>query len=964
VSVGTRKVIVRAFGYLQAMRIVRVEDNGAITLTVALRPAATMLSEIVTTGAGDRARVKVGNWVTTIDADSIMKTAPIRNLSDLLDGRAPGMNVQMASGTVGAGSKIRIRGLSSLLTNEDPIIIVDGVRVGGAFSRTGFGSSAPVVGTSYNEMPGSNQAATSSVSVPATSRLNDIDPTTIESIDVLRGPAASTLYGSDAANGVIVIKTKRGRPGPTRWSFTWERGLSSMDARFPEAYNGWGMGYGDVPYNNCTLVKAVGHVCTRDSVTHFNPLNDDATSPFTGGRSGRLSAQVSGGTGQLQYFLGATADDEVGMLHLPSSIAALTAQQLNGVPVPSWAKRPNTMRQLGATNTLTSQVGATADLSLATRASHIYQTNAPEGTDGIVGRAVSSLGYQDTVTGGWGPSSPIANFLTRYSNEVNRVSTAITAHWQPFTHLSGTGSGGIDYSNRDDQGLLRANLVIPNVLYNSLRNRSLGTMTVRNGNFGAVLDVPIRDNVRLRGSVGGQYSNALTSTVTTNASGLASGTDSYNSASFLYSYEFRSEWTTAGWYTEGTLELNQRLFLTAALRRDASSAFGQGAKPVSYPKISASWLVSQEPFFPRISGIESFRLRSAFGQAGSQPDVSARFLTYTTPGLAVSTSPTYVVNTIGNPDLLPERSQELEGGFDLALRDDRVVIEATFYNKITRDALVTRTLPSSIGIATQVQNIGKVQNRGTELTATLRPLTAAILDWRLTIGYAHNDNVVRRLGTAAQVVGLNGRIVEGYPVDGVWARAIVGVQDANGNGVIEPSELRLTDSAVYAGAGVPRNTFTWHNTIALFSGRMSLASAVSYRGGMTQVNGLLYQQCRVARCRGAVDPTASLALQTLAAAALGGSSTTVWPFLESTSVVRFDELSLTLTVPRRLAHHLRAQSATLSLLGRNLGVWTKYRGADPAVNSLYNDTASGDQFGDYGGVPQPRQWGFRVNLGY
>jgi hypothetical protein len=416
---------------------------------------------------------------------------------------------------------------------------------------------------------------------------------------------------------------------------------------------------------------------------------------------------------------------------------------------------------------------------------------------------------------------------------------------------------------------------------------------------------------------------------------------------------------------EQSVDVNERLYFTAALRQDASSAFGQDDKAIAYPKFSVSWLISQEPLFPHIPYLGTLRLRAAFGQAGSQPNVSERFLTFVAPPVAVSDDPIFVINTVGNPNLLPERSQELEGGFDLGMFSDRVSLEATMYHKQTRNALVVRPLPASAGVSSQVQNIGRLSNQGYELNVTVRPLTSPMFDWSSTFGYSHNTNKIVTLGIASQDNGLYGRYVEGYPADGVWARAVASVEDANKNGIVEGAEIRLTDSLVYAGNGVPASTWNWHNSVALLSGRVRMTASLAYSGDMTQVNGTLLDQCSVKRCRGAVDPNASLALQTLAVTAISNSVNTVWPYLERTSTVRLDEFSVSVMAPVSVLRATRAKAATFSLLGRNLGLWTRYRGADPMVNApgATGSTAQ-DRFADFGGTPQPREWSFRVNLTY
>jgi hypothetical protein len=467
--------------------------------------------------------------------------------------------------------------------------------------------------------------------------------------------------------------------------------------------------------------------------------------------------------------------------------------------------------------------------------------------------------------------------------------------------------------------------------------------------------------------VGAQYTAADYTSMATNGYNLPLGTTTYNAAATINASEFTGEQATAGWYLQETLNLNQRLFLTAAVRGDASSSFGSSASTVAYPKWNASWLVSQEPFFPRIPGVSSLRLRVGYGNAGSQPPFDQRFRTYLyLPGYANGTVNNSIgLSTVGNPDLLPEKSSETEGGFDLGLGDDRVTFGMTLANKVTHNALVTRTLPPSFGPPlTQMQNIGKIQNRNLEIEATAHPIETSLLDWSSSVTLSRTKNKVITLGAAGPspvqygILNAQSRYAGGYPVDGLWARAVTGFADVNGDGILESDEVQLSDSLIYAGHTSPSQNIGWQNSVSLWSGRLLVSANFTYEGGATQYNELLASQCLESSCIGAVDSSASLSDQLLAQSTL----LTGWPYLEQVSVFRFDELSFTVMAPPALLRSLRVSTASVSLMGRNLKLWTHYRGADPDVNTSSN--LGGDNVADGGGIPQPRQWFLRVHLGF
>jgi outer membrane receptor protein involved in Fe transport len=453
------------------------------------------------------------------------------------------------------------------------------------------------------------------------------------------------------------------------------------------------------------------------------------------------------------------------------------------------------------------------------------------------------------------------------------------------------------------------------------------------------------------------------------ATGLADGSTVVNGATSRDASEFHSASAIEGWYVEQSLALNERAYLTAAVRGDASSSFGNNAKDVYYPKWSASWLLSQEPFFPRIPGVNNLRLRAAFGHAGVQPSVDARFRSFkSTDGYLDNGSVSgLVVSTVGNPSLRPERSTELEGGFDLSLWQDRATIELTTYKKITRDALITRGLPPSLGLPSRQENIGRIDNRGFEILSTLRPIESQLLNWSTTINVAHDRNRLVSLGPTTlppvpNYVGAGqGRYVEGYPVNGFWDRPILGYADVDGDGIIESNEIRLGDSAVYRGQPYPKATASVYNNLSFFSGWVSLGVGLDFTYGITQLNGALWGQCNLNRCQWATDANTSLLDQAYVVATRGIElSGSTWGFLETGSFARLSELSMTFTLPQRFVSRFRSQGATISIMGRNLKLWSDYHGADPEVNT--NDFEN--QMLDEGGVPQPREWSVRLNLRY
>lgn len=306
ISAGVHKVIVRLIGYRVYSTPVTLRDGATETLAIALTPSATALTEVVTTATGDRKRYEVGNAIGTIKADSVVANNVIRNVSDLLQARIPGVVVENTSGDVGAPSKIRLRGVNSVSLNNDPIIILDGVRLN---AQTTVANLETNVGAAQMPTRLASVSAGSTTPAYAPSRLDDIDPNTIESIDVLRGPSASSLYGTDAANGVIIIKTKQGHVGSWRATLLGDQETSSVPGQMPEQWWGWSNTYVGQYAATCYLAMTpgvgstvAGGGCVQDSVTQFNPENYSPMKTLGTGTTHSLNGTLSGGSNSLLQF--------------------------------------------------------------------------------------------------------------------------------------------------------------------------------------------------------------------------------------------------------------------------------------------------------------------------------------------------------------------------------------------------------------------------------------------------------------------------------------------------------------------------------------------------------------------------------------------------------------------------------------------------------------------------------------
>src|SRR6266550_5476369 len=314
---GRATVRASAVGYAAATRVVTVTagETAAVDLALALAPYS--LDEVVVTSTAEEAKRQVGSSIARIDAAKLVETAPITNVTDLLIAKAAGVDVLPGTLT-GSPSRVRIRGTNSLSLTNEPVYFVDGIRV-----------------TSQNRSSG-----ICDVGCSPPSRINDLNPEDFESIEVVKGPAASALYGTDAANGVVVIRTKHGQPGKARWNVYAEQGVIKDNNDYPDAYRGWRTGTTpattSAPTNGvqCILTQVAAGTCAQDSVTRFNLFKDPQTTPLGTGQRQQYGVQVSGGSDVTRYYLSGEWEDEVGQTVMPTfaqdSLMAL--RQISEVP--------------------------------------------------------------------------------------------------------------------------------------------------------------------------------------------------------------------------------------------------------------------------------------------------------------------------------------------------------------------------------------------------------------------------------------------------------------------------------------------------------------------------------------------------------------------------------------------------------------------------------------------------------
>jgi TonB-linked SusC/RagA family outer membrane protein len=969
VAPGTYRVTARRVGYQAISKDVTVTADQPATLDFSLVAAATKLDEIVTTAVGEQRRYEVGNVISTINADSITPTAPITSITDLISARAPGVEVMEQSGITGSGPAIRIRGQSSLLLQSDPIIIVDGVRQ----------DNTPGTAESLGGYGGTN---------PSPSRLNDLDFNDIETIDVLKGPAASTEYGTDAANGVIVVTTKHGTVGRPQWKVSAEQTESKIPVQFGAMYYSWGhttdpshtpIGCPLVPYVYNTDVGSAVGTCVVDSITNFDPLNDPAYSLYGGtGNRGKYDLSVGGGSEAIRYFVSGSLSNETGIMQLPH----VFYPEADSLGLPASAYRPNAENQRSIRTNTSIKLGNTADLSANAAYLSTYQ-NAPSSTQLTSGVVFNGTGQPPTPANNFGyaypAGSPPYGFGQPISQQTDRLTGGLTANWRPTSWFVGHGTFGLDHGSQVNQSELLPQ-VVPLYPYNPA-SLAIGNTTndIYTVDLRGAITAAVTHNVRSVTSVGMQLVDTRQQGLATLANDLTTTNQTLNGAVNPTVTQLGDREATLGGYADEELGLSDRLFVDGAVRIDAASGFGSNYAVAVYPKASISWLALQ-------SAQTTVRVRAAFGESGVQPPNGSALQLYApTVDIAGGVEiPTVQISNVQNQNLKPERSLEYEGGVDLSLLHNRVSVDLTGYSKTTNDALVASGTGWELGSLSYEENVGEVRNTGVEGTISATILQRRSLTWDVTLNGSvnHNKLVTLAPGVPPQLNVRYGyfQFAAGYPLYGYWAPQTQ-YSDANGDGVLEPDEVTVGNTLVFAGSSLPTQEASFSTHVSLWNGAVSLNALLDYRGGFRDADlgmweGAGDQKDYASNFKSAPlwEQARDLATQQISLTGVNGGYPPPKGYYEDGTYVRFRELSLTYSLPQRLTHSLRMQTLSITGAVRNLALWTRYLGADPEVSNTggenvtlspttNTDSVNNDFRADNQAIPLLRYWVVRLNLG-
>ena len=937
---GDVQITVRRIGFLPKTVGATI---GAANVRIALSERAMELTSVVVTGtAGVAEKRAIGNAVTTVNAADVVATQPVNSFQELLNGRASGVSITASSGQVGTGARIRVRGASSLSLSNDPLIYVDGVRV------------------DNTQASGPANQAFGSASI---SRWNDFNPDDIESIEVIKGPAAATLYGTEASNGVIQIITKKGSAGRPVWTVTARGGSSWV----PDWRTRFEDNYGTVPRAGSATALDTVSISTRQ-------LNDSlqrrfGNDIFTNGALEDIQMSVSGGTNVVRYYMGGGYEENQGAERVNRLRRTNLRVNLQANPSPKFDLQSSLGYTTGRTYLPFESGGGGA-----TWATFFSSPSFLYGGVGVPSRTPGNpqLGFR---------SGPPNAYYDAYDvfQDADRFTGSFQLTNRPTKWLNHRLIVGLDRLAENNESRTPRNDIIA-ATYSAFAGAGLPTagsisastrdVTLTSYDYLANAEFQLSPSLKSVTSGGGQiYLRQSRLRSISGSTFPAAGLTSIASAAIRnVGDDERFQNNTVGAFVQQQFVWNDRLFVTAAVRTDDNSAFGTNFDAVTYPKLSASWVLSEEPSLPIPAFVNQLRLRSAYGASGLQPGAFDAIRTYTASGGFLTPS------SAGNADLGPERSTELEIGFDAGLWNDRVGMEVTYFRGSTRDAILSRQAPPSNGFpGLQLFNAGQVDRNGLEWIVRGTPVRRDNVQLELTLSGSVNNYNIASLGGSTNFVSLSSNIGHrvGYAPGAWWDRRIV---SADYNPTTRRATNLLCDNGqggtiacaqaprVFLGNSVPTQEGSFSAGLTLFK-NLRVNSFIDWRAGYKKLDGNYRVRCGAfVLCRELYYPD-EVEDKALLAAVQGGTAYT-HHLIHDASFARFRELSATYTLPQRFASTVGASRASFTLAGRNLATWTNFPGIEPEAS--FNGGARGGAFGQWeqNVLPQLRQFVATVNFNF
>lgn len=941
VPTGDVTLIVRSIGF---KRVEQRVPAGQTTANFSLEKDVLQLEGVTVTGAATTVEKRnAATAVSTVSSEELARV-PAPSIESAMQGKVIGASINMNNGAPGGGGQVQIRGASSLIGRIDPLFIVDGVIVSNA-----------VRSNQQSFITGSLNAGEEN----GTNRLSDINSNEIENIEILKGAAASAIYGSQATNGVVIITTKRGKSGAPRFNLTSRVGtnalIESKGSRNFETLDEL-MTVGNVA-DNPDAVALAQEVCTPNC-PHYDYVKElysrkDAQYEVVG----NLTGGVSTGT---RYFVSGTHKYE-----------------------PGTAMNTDSKNQSLRAN-LDQAIGSRLTASMSANMLRKFSQRGIANNDNSFSSPLYNFGYTPAVYPFWkkdtegnyrfdpfppggikAASNPFQTFdLLRNNEEVHRMITSGRVNYTAFSNGSNTvtitGTGGMDWFSNESYQLAPPQLQSQQLGSNQAGNfpgvAIQGNGTNKSTNFGlsGVWNFFTGARVSSTFSAGIQSGSVATNDYNLVGQGLTPAQTTADGAQVTTVLQDRTNVLNQAFYVQEDLLLfGERLFVSGGVRGERSSVNGDTKKLFYFPRGQASYR-----FTNPLPHVNELKLRAAIGQSGNQPAYGERFLVVSSVGLLDGKPGFSQSTTVGNRNVQPERLTETEYGFDASFLNQRVSAEFTYFDRSITDLLVRPALAPSSGVSTSVVNGGKMSTKGYEVGVTLVPIQTGNFTWTSrNTWYQNRADIVSfpkgvnpfALPTAARGFG-NAygylRFTPGYTVSTIFGSKLI-------DGVATTNQK--------VGDANPRYTMQFSNDFSYKAFAVNFLLDYRHGGDVSNMTMNLFDEGANTWDYEKESPESGVPLgQYRYDTWNGGKNTSV--YIQDGSFAKVREVNLSYVVPRSLYTRFNGvQSMTLNLSARNLFIISGYNGYDPEVNNGGNFVT---RFVDLSPWPPSRSLWFSVDLGF
>jgi TonB-linked SusC/RagA family outer membrane protein len=935
-------IIISHVGY-ETTEILAAKTDIQISLT----PALKALEEVVVVGYGSQKKADITGSVASVSSN-IIKQSPVSSLDRILQGAVAGVQVVQSSGQPGSSVSIRIRGGNSITGGNEPLYVIDGFPV-------------------YNDNTDANSGVTSGPSINALASLN---PSDIETIDVLKDASATAIYGSRGANGVVIITTKKGKAGQNIVSYEGYYGEQKIIKTI------------DVLTSSKDWAKLKNDALTNaGKPAFFTPAQIEALGEGTDWQKAAFTKapiqshqfNFAGGDEKTRYSIG------------------LNYFKQNGIILNSDFNRFSTRINLDRNIATNFKVGTNLTVS---------QISAKEPNVNIVSTLLllpPTVSIRDAA-GNYTLQSPfevaLGNPIANLEKEINQTNTFrllgnIFGEYNLLPSLTAKVSVGADIINN------KQNRYLPSSLYEAYTvngSASVGTKftnTFLNENtLTYTQKFGVHSLTALAGFTQQSYKseNAIAS-----AQGFVSDLLTYNNLSSgslsVTPFSTASEWSLKSFIGRVNYSLASKYYLTVTGRADGSSRFGKNNRWGFFPSAALAWNISRESFLKSSPFISNLKLRVSAGLTGNQEIGQYQSLaTLNNNGYLIGNalSVGFAPTRLANADLSWEKTAQFDAGVDIGLFKNRINIVVDAYYKRTTELLLTVPIPYTTGYSSSLQNYGSVANKGVEIAITSNNLASKNITWNTSLVFSLNRNKILSLGQGVSYLITDPSIAQvGAPLGSFYGYQSNGIfqtsddisklptidptntkpgdrryTDINGDGKITQADDRtiIGNAQPKFLAGITNN-FSWkgfdatiffygsfgnqlfnqnRQQLELFSGQQNVASSALDRWTITNASNEVQ--------RAKEDP----------------APVTTSRYIEDASYLRLKTLSLGYTLPSSITKLIRIQQVRVYASANNIANWTKYTGYDPDVSRNEQSTLS--QGIDYGAYPNAKSYQVGINI--